>query len=327
MSSPVLSFTTDAVPPHQRVKYWNQWSSSAITRSNIKPMSRDVFNGHVRILDTPAMRFANFISDAATLAHTRSHVAAETSHALILHLQLDGASYNAQDGRDTVIHRDDYTLCDSTRPYDLKFDRRNDMLSLRIPEAAFRERLGAPELLTCVHMSGRAGIGRLVSGFIRSCWQQYLEGIDPIVARKLADNILDVLATSYAVAYRSEVETSAVTTTRRLVVRRAIEDNLCNPDLSPAMLGTLLGYSATYLHKLFREGEETLCQYIMRRRLEEAARLLTDPLRLERSIGEVAFAVGFKNATHFGRVFRTHFGMTPTDYRDHALRATPLIKS
>ena len=319
MPSSIVSFSTDSVPLHRRVRSWNEWSSSAITRSTIRPLHRDVFNGNVKILDAISMRFANFVSDPATLAHTRSHISAETDHALILHLQLDGDSYNEQDGRSTTIYRGDYTLCDASRPYYLGFDRRNDMLSLRIPEETFRERLCAPELLTCVHMSGRHGVGRLVSRFIIGAWQQILEGLDPLQERMLTENIIDMLATSYAVVYRNQIDQSAVATARKLLARQHIEENLLNPELSPEYVAAAMGYTPGYLHRVFRNGDETMSRYILRRRLEEAARILGDALRRDWPVGDIAFRLGFKSATYFGRVFRDKYGVTPTEYRRRAL--------
>jgi AraC-like DNA-binding protein len=319
MPSSIVSFTTESVPPHQRLRYWNEWSSSAITRSTIRPIGRDIFNGKVKILEAKTMRFANFVSDPATLAHTQSHICAQNDHAMILHLQLDGDSYNEQDGRSTTIYRGDYTLCDAARPYYLGFERRNDMLSLRIPGDTFRERIPAPELLTCLHMSGRTGIGRLVSRFITDCWHQIQEGLDPLQERMLADNILAVLTTSYAVVYRKEVDQSSIATARKLLVKQYIEENLLNPELCPEYVAGALGYTPGYLHRVFRNGEETISQYILRRRLEVAARMLSDPLSGGRQVAEIAFRAGFKNATHFGRVFRDKYGMTPTEYRGRML--------
>ena len=53
-------------------------------------------------------------------------------------------------------------------------------------------------------------------------------------------------------------------------------------------------------------------------RLQKAQQLL---LQTELSIGEVGIAVGFENLTHFSRVFRSHFGCSPREYR--RLHCTP----
>ena len=39
-----------------------------------------------------------------------------------------------------------------------------------------------------------------------------------------------------------------------------------------------------------------------------------------RHISEIAFAWGFNDLSHFGRVFREHFGMSPREFRQSQLR-------
>ena len=41
----------------------------------------------------------------------------------------------------------------------------------------------------------------------------------------------------------------------------------------------------------------------------------------DRSITDIALALGFSNLAHFSRVFRTHLGVSPSDYRQARLHA------
>jgi AraC family L-rhamnose operon transcriptional activator RhaR len=52
--------------------------------------------------------------------------------------------------------------------------------------------------------------------------------------------------------------------------------------------------------------------YLARVRAEAAAALL---LQSERSITDIAIAVGWRDANYFARRFRSHFGLSPTLYR------------
>lgn len=52
--------------------------------------------------------------------------------------------------------------------------------------------------------------------------------------------------------------------------------------------------------------------YLARVRAEAAAALL---LETERSVTEIALAVGWRDANYFARRFRSHFGLSPTVYR------------
>lgn len=53
--------------------------------------------------------------------------------------------------------------------------------------------------------------------------------------------------------------------------------------------------------------------YINRLRLNESKRLLQNK---DLNIGEIAFKVGFNNQSHFNRVFKSEFQISPTEYRD-----------
>jgi AraC-like DNA-binding protein len=100
--------------------------------------------------------------------------------------------------------------------------------------------------------------------------------------------------------------------------RRYIADHLSEPDLSAAIVAEALGMSIRYLYQLFRDENESPFRWILRRRLELAAGLLTDSSRTGRSITDIAFSVGFKDTAHFSRAFKDWHGLSPRDYRERA---------
>ena len=55
----------------------------------------------------------------------------------------------------------------------------------------------------------------------------------------------------------------------------------------------------------------TFQDYVIRYRILEACRLLQDP---NANITDVAFAVGFNDASYFSRTFRRYIGMSPSNY-------------
>jgi AraC-like DNA-binding protein len=59
--------------------------------------------------------------------------------------------------------------------------------------------------------------------------------------------------------------------------------------------------------------------YILRRRVEECARQMSDPNWSGHTLTEIAFSWGFNSAAHFTRSFREQFGSAPRDYRRSAL--------
>lgn len=77
-----------------------------------------------------------------------------------------------------------------------------------------------------------------------------------------------------------------------------------------------LCYNECYISHLFREQTGmTVKEYLMRRKMEESARLLTDTAQ---SVEKISESVGFPTAHTFRRAFKAYMGASPTDYRKTA---------
>lgn len=101
-----------------------------------------------------------------------------------------------------------------------------------------------------------------------------------------------------------------------------VELHLTEPDLCPEGIARAHHISVRYLHKLFKDEGATVSRWILRRRLEECRRDLRRHGRGSRTIAAVAGRWGFLSATHFSRVFRAAYGMSPREWRDTAGCAT-----
>ncbi len=95
-------------------------------------------------------------------------------------------------------------------------------------------------------------------------------------------------------------------------VRRALVEASHDPAFDVPALAARLGMSRAQLHRRIPEElGATPAEAIIRFRLERAAEMLA---RRAGNVGEVAYAVGFKNLSHFVRRFRERFGQTPAAY-------------
>lgn len=95
-----------------------------------------------------------------------------------------------------------------------------------------------------------------------------------------------------------------------------IEKNIDNPDFSPVSLASDLAMSKMQLYrKVAAITNQTVYNYIRTFRLTRAARLL---ISTDMQIAEVAYAVGFSEASNFTKTFIKHFNQTPSQYvREH----------
>ena len=102
--------------------------------------------------------------------------------------------------------------------------------------------------------------------------------------------------------------------TQRLVRRAVAYIHLHYAEpLNREMIANQVGISADYLTECFRkEYGVTPVKYLNRYRIRQACLLLE---KTERSIKDVAMAVGFYETAHFSRIFKREMKMTPRAYR------------
>lgn len=97
-----------------------------------------------------------------------------------------------------------------------------------------------------------------------------------------------------------------------LRVTQLIEDNMDNPELSPAVLSELAGISHKQLYRqIKRLTGMTVVEYIRTRRMQQAGDLLSQG---NFTVAEVMYRVGFTNASYFSRSFLSYYGVSPRNY-------------
>lgn len=96
-------------------------------------------------------------------------------------------------------------------------------------------------------------------------------------------------------------------------IKSYILSNLGN-DLSLAAIGQDIGFSPIYLSRVFKQEEGiSIREYIEEHRMDMAMRMLTSS---HMKIYEVAEKCGYQNTAYFIKVFKSHFNVTPQEYRD-----------
>jgi AraC-like DNA-binding protein len=138
----------------------------------------------------------------------------------------------------------------------------------------------------------------------------------------LEDQVLDLLALSLATM--SDVETARMSSSRTLTRARimaVINARLTDPTLSAATVASVAGVSTRYANQLLANEGTSIMRLVRDRRLDRCHKALDDPAQKHRSISEIAYGWGFSDMTHFGRSFRSKYGLLPSELR-RAARTT-----
>ncbi|MFH8610064.1 helix-turn-helix domain-containing protein [Streptomyces sp. NPDC018029] len=245
----------------------------------------------------------------------------EAGHEDVLYvaLHVHGSVAVCHDGGDAFLQPGDMVFCDTRLRDAPRFGERFRLTVFRVPrrhlevaESDLRRVMGAP--LRCGD-----GVGALVSSFL-SALAAETAFHQTHIGHRLARNAVDLLAalvTEFVEEERADASgVGAQTTLSR--IRTFIELHLADPDLSPESIARAHHISVRYLHKLFRSEGTTVSRLIRLRRLEACRHELSRAPERRLAVAAVAHRWGFASASHFSRVFRATYGMSPTEWQASA---------
>ncbi|MHA5054570.1 helix-turn-helix domain-containing protein [Streptomyces sp. SD15] len=223
---------------------------------------------------------------------------------------------------DVLLAPGDICFYDAHHPPTLDFPERFRMKTFLVP----RESLGLVgadvHRLAGAPVPRTSRLGTLLSPFLSEL-ADTASSSRPPVGEMLAWNAVNVLATLAAERLGRDATGTPDTRSPLMAgILQFIDLHLTDADLSPEVIAGAHRISARYLHRLFQDEGTTVGRWIQRRRLEECRRDLMLRARSSQTIAAVAKRWGFMSATHFSRVFRAAYGMSPSEWRDTVGRGT-----
>lgn len=259
------------------------------------------------------------VGTALTLTRTARDVRRDAPELVGIALARSGCTYSAH-GTDQRLGRDGVVLVDFTSPY--AFSHAGARMSSIVAHISHAElglgvdvvraavpRLARSELLPLVrahlvHMSG--AIDELAAS--------------PVVAADLGAATAD-LTRALVVSAAGHRERDVLGETLRTRVVAHVRAHLGERDLTPARIAAAHHVSLRTLYTVWGDQEETLAAWILRERLERVRRELTF-LPPDVTIFAVARRWGSVDAGHFGRRFRSAYGLTPSEWVRRSRPAT-----
>lgn len=314
-----IQFTTDGSPGYRRLALWQDIVCDVFVGLDCKSDLGSAFHGTVTQASLGKAVCSDVCSDRQHVFRTPSRIARSDQDFVLVALGNRGNGGVVQDGRETVIHPGEFALYDTTRPYELKFNDSFTQTIFKVPREMLQRRLGATETLTAIAFGGDAPLERLAYDFIiRLC--QSADRLAPNNAAALSEQAIDLLAMALSERLGNTALPSSTHRSALLYRLKAhIRAHLADPDLSLADTAAALGISPRYVNDLLADEDTSFQRHVLAERLGQCRRDLVSPVLAHRHISEIAFAWGFNDLSHFGRVFREHFGMSPREFRQSQL--------
>jgi AraC-like DNA-binding protein len=313
-----IHFTTEAAPGYRRLALWQDIVCDVYVGLDCTSSLGSDFRGAVTRTPLGRAACSEVSSHQQRVYRTPARIGRAHEEYFLIALGKHGVGGVVQDGRETVIHPGEFAIYDTTRPYELQFDGVFTQTILQVPRDMLLRRITGTEALTAISFGCDRPLSKLAHDFVYQLCHS-ADRIAPEQATRLSEQAVDLVA--MALAERLPAQPAASTHRAALLYRLKahIRAHLADPDLSLAETAAALRISPRYVNDLLSDEDTSFQRHVLRERLSQCARDLASPMLAHRQVGEIAFAWGFNDLSHFGRVFREHYGASPREWRQSKL--------
>ncbi|MFF8727014.1 helix-turn-helix domain-containing protein [Streptomyces sp. NPDC015171] len=314
-------YTTEAVPAQRRRAYWREALSRTFGAVDMG-VPDEVDGGTIRTSPLGPMQVVTVDGDPLRARRTPRLIAGSADDDyVVVKLLTRGVARIEQDTREAYVRPGQLFVYDMARPVRLTLPEAFRTKSLVLP----REVLGLSESdlrqITASALGADSALGGLLSPFLSRLVDAagtYPQRTGELIARNVVD-LVQTLAEERLGGTCADTPSGARMSLLR--IRAYIDQRLADPDLTPDAIARAHHISVRYLHKLFQLEDITVSRWIQQRRLEQCRRDLARREPAGRTVAAVAHRWGFTSASHFSRVFRAAYGVSPAEWRNSALGA------
>ncbi|WP_327707917.1 helix-turn-helix domain-containing protein [Streptomyces sp. NBC_00464] len=234
----------------------------------------------------------------------------------LLGLLVAGHGKLEQDGRRAALSPGDFVLYTGARPFRLELGPSHRYFVLSLDSATAGQLAAAVGPVTANPELPRSASGRMLAAVVGELAER-ADGFGPLARREMGEHVSAILRTLLreAAGAGPAVGSGAAEALERVLAY--IDDRLAE-DLSPGAIAAAHHISVRHLHALFRASGATVGDHVRRRRLERIRRDLLDPALKHLPAYVLASRAGLGEASHFSRVFRAEFGLSPRAVREQA---------
>jgi AraC-like DNA-binding protein len=316
MSNPYIvphrEASTDAVPPHERLAFWDEYNSSELIGLRCSSFTEQGLDARQRNFDLGFLKLADIAGNAHVIERTPDLLRRYPRQSIFMAVVVEGEIFLYQNGRCIGARPGDILIYPTWEPYLCGYARQARQFIVDWPCGTGSGRTlktNGPIKIDGSFQGARAlgsELAKMLNGFVAQ----------PLVSE--ADRIADRMhALCYALlTLPHDLDRSGVPSyVRRLRAEAFIAERLDDGRLDAAMVARHVGLSQRHLNRLFAEDGWTVTRWIWEQRLALSFRLLTDPHHRRLAIADIAQRCGFASAAHFTSAFKSRYGLTPSEQR------------
>ena len=288
--------------------YWHDVVCKTYVTVRCNAFDDQPFSVNMALHEFGTLRLTEVTSTGIEYRRGAEELRQEPRDDYMLNLILEGHGGLEQSGRSATQGPGDLLLYDMGRPYAQRFAALNHCLTLIFPRALLLARIPEAERLTARTLVGTTPLGRMVGSMLRECANIDNAGA---AAPKIVGVLMDLLAGALQTDLLGRELLNGAQQKLLERVKQYLGVHLEDPDLNVAHVSGALGISERTLHRLFAVEGCTMMRWVWQQRLSASYRDLAEGRC--KQIMDVALRYGFNDYSHFSRLFKSNFGLSPRE--------------
>jgi AraC-like DNA-binding protein len=309
--------STDDIAPRDRLHWWGDLVWKLIGRLESDAYGDADFRGRIEHQSIGYVQMCRLDVSRHRVVRTPGLIRRSDQAYFKIVAQLRGQACFEQNGRSVWLRPGDWSIYDTSLAYTVRNPEAVEQLVVMVPKERLIDRHLSRRVpfgeLTVQRFCGDRGVSRMAYDMMNSMFDA-----DAQLNGAQGDAVADALVQLLQLSLLERAGSPTALSQRELLrdrIRGYVRRHLRDPDLSLDRIARELGCSKRHLHGTFTSDDGTLADYILLRRLDACMRDLRDPALAAQPITEIALAWGFNSPSHFSRVFKKRFGLSPSDVR------------
>ena len=306
-----MEWSTQPRHPDQPFGSWADDLAAAFVRLEPRRIVDQSFEGAISRVDAAPIQVSLVTATRHTVLRLPSHIALSTDDLCFVNLQLEGLGRTAQRGYEQISAPGDLALADTTEPFEIANRHDFKLFCFAVPRRLLpKGLLDRPRLNLSATEAGRA-LSRTLAGYGQLCLSN---GQRPNTSALIGAHVIDLI--SHAPEMLDDMSVERVHMPVLLsVMLDHVDRHSDDPELGAAILAARFRCSERYVHRLFAATGRSVGEHVNEKRIAACTRQLLDHNSAHKTIAEIAFAAGFRDISHFNRLFKRCHGLAPREFR------------
>ena len=290
---------------------WADDLAAAFVRLEPRSTSDQPFEGAISRVDAAPIQISLVTATRHTVLRLASHIALSTDDLCFVNLQLEGLGRTAQRDHEQISAPGDLAVADTTEPFEIANCHNFKLFCFAVPRRLLpKGLLECPQLNLSRTETGRA-LSRTLAGYAELCLSDCQR---PQTSALIGSHVIDLISHAPEILTETSVDRVHVPVLLSMMLDH-IERHSHDPELSAATLAARFRCSERYVHRLFATTGRSVGEHVNEKRIAACTRKLLDHNSAYKTIAEIALTAGFRDISHFNRLFKRCNGLAPREFR------------